>query len=400
MIAFASHIAACPSAEDAAHQAAATALASLEGARPALAIVFASRSYDDTDRVSAAVGAELRGVPIAGGTIGGALFDRAGVRQRGVLVALLGGDGVVAMTATAPITSADMLESVTAAALVARDADRAARAGFEEALCVTFAPAGLVDGEALVAAVRKGTGARMQLAGALTGGASPFDRPRVFVRDGELSDHVVLAGVFTRTPVGVAARHGCRPASSPRVVTRSEGAWLLELDGRPALERLLVDISAAHGRSVAADDLLESPANRYVLGLDVPSHVEPLLRCPMVVRSDGSVRLAASLSEGTRVTLMHAQASDMLEAAQWAGSLAHERAGHQAVGGLVLTCHKRLVRLEDRFPLEPAAISRALGAPVAGACVFGEIARGRREIDAFHNMTAVVIAWPKDARAR
>jgi hypothetical protein len=399
VIAFATQTAAAASAQDAAREATANALASLDGAQPALAIVFASRSYDDLHRVPAAVDAELRGVPLAGGTVGGALFNGSGVHQRGVLVALLGGDGVVAMTATAPITSAEMQEVVPAAALVASGADRAARAGFEEALCLTFAPAARVDGEALVAAVRKGTGARMQLAGALMGGATPLDRPRVFAREGELSDHVVLAGVFTRSPVGVAARHGWQPKASPRVVTRSDGVWLVELDGKPALEHLLNDISRAHGRQVGAEDLLVSPTNRYVLGLEVSSHVEPLLRCPMAIRSDGSVRLAASLPEGTRVSVMHADAAAMLEAAHWAGSLAHERAGGQPIGGLVLTCQKRLVGLEDRFPQEPAAIARALGAPVAGACIFGEIARGRREIDAFHNMTAVVVAWPRDGKS-
>ena len=71
--------------------------------------------------------------------------------------------------ASAAVSSTEALEAIPAAAGVLGEADAAARAGFEEALCLAFAPGVRVDGDAFVAAVRKGTAARMQLAGGVTG---------------------------------------------------------------------------------------------------------------------------------------------------------------------------------------------------------------------------------------
>lgn len=70
------------------------------------------------------------------------------------------------------------------------------------------------------------------------------------------------------------------------------------------------------------------------------------------------------------------------------------RVGGRASGVLLLPCSGRLAALGDRFREEPEGVARTLEAPIAGACVFGEIARAHREVDAFHNTTAVVVAWP------
>jgi hypothetical protein len=53
-----------------------------------------------------------------------------------------------------------------------------------------------------------------------------------------------------------------------------------------------------------------------------------------------------------------------------------------------------------RFADESQAIANALDSPVAGACVLGEIACARGEVDAFHNMSVVVVAWPAGPSSR
>jgi hypothetical protein len=356
--------------------------------------VFASRSVEDLGGIPAEIRAVLPDIPIVGGIAGDALFASGAVHPQGVLVALIGGVGVRATMTSVEIQSADLVEVVPAGARVRAAAEQARRDGFEEAVCLVFAPANGIDGEALAAAVRKGTGASVQLAGALMGGESAINRPHVFTPDGLRRNEVVLAGVFTRSPVGIAARYGWRAASPARIVTRSEGTWLVELDGRPAVESWLADVRTVRGASLEPKDLLLPPANRFALGLDVSTRDEPLLCCPLALRDDGSVRLAASIGEGKRVSIMRGDAEDLLEATGWASRLAHERSGGGSAGALILSCQKRLGALGDRFSEEQELIGRALEAPVAGACVFGEIARARRDIDAFHNMTAVVVAWP------
>jgi hypothetical protein len=402
VIAFAAAIATSGTAAQAASEAAAKARSTLGEVKPVLAIAFASPSYDGLDGVPAAIDKELGPLPIAGGTAGGAVFDQSGVASRGVLVVLVGGDGVRAATATARIASPELIDVVPAGARLLVDADSASADGFEEALCLAFAPSPRVDGEAFVAAVRKGTATRMQLAGALTGDDFTFDRARVFADGGAHSDRVNLMGVFTRTPVGIAARHGWCAAGPPRVVTRSDGQWLVALDGRRAVDAWLADVRAAEGRPPSRrSELLAFLANHWQLGIDVPSQAEPIVRAPvrapMALRDDGAVLLSGAIAEGTLVRIMHASPEDMLRAAHEAAVIARERVGGQGQtsGVLLLACSARLAALGERFPEEPAAVARALDAPLAGACVFGEIALAHREVDAFHNTTAVVVAWPR-----
>jgi hypothetical protein len=353
---------------------------------PRLAIVFASPAYEGLDRVPHLIETELGSVPLVGGTSGGAVFDGSCVAPRGVLVALIGGDGVRATTVTAPIGSPELIDVVPAGSRL-----------LAEALCMAFAPAVHVDGEALVAAVRKGAGPRMQLAGALVGDDFTFDRALIFAEGGARHDRVVLAGVFTRTRAGVAARHGWRAVGPVHVVTRSEGAWLLEVDGRRALDVWLADVRAADGNPPSdRQELLLYLANHYEMGVEAPTLIEPLVRAPMALRDDGAVRLSAGVAEGSRVRVMRASARDMLEASRQAAEMSRERAGGSISGAFVFSCSGRRAALADRFGEEPAGIARALDAPVAGACVFGEIARAHREIDAFHNTTAVVVTYPDE----
>ena len=396
MIRFAGAVSTARDCADAVREAASRARVSMGNAMPKLAVVFVSPAYEGLDGVPRLVEKELGAVPLVGGTSGGAVFDGQGVAPRGALVALIGGDGVRATTVSAPTHSPELIDVVPAGALLHAEADRAAHEGLGEALCLVFAPAMHVDGEVLVAAVRKGAGTRMQLAGALVGDDFTFDRCRVFADGGARADRVALAAVFTTAPAGVVARHGWRPVGPPHVVSRSDGAWLLEIDGRRALDTWLADVRAADGNPPAdGRELLVYLANHHPLGIGAPTLVEPLVRAPVALREDGAVRLAAGITEGTRVRVMRASAREMLDASRQAAELAVERVGGSAAGGLVFSCSGRLAALGDRFAEEPAGIARALDAPVAGACVFGEIARAHREIDAFHNTTAVVVACPR-----
>ena len=295
-----------------------------------------------------------------------------------------------------------MFDVVPAGAQLLSDADDAARDGLEEPLCLAFAPAARVDGDAFAAAVRKGTGARMQLAGALTGDDFTFDRSRVFADGGARDDRVVMAGVFTRLPVGVAARHGWRPTGPVRVVTSSQGPWLVRIDGRRAIDAWVTDVRAAGARPPAGGaELPLFLANSWSLGLvtssQVPlSHplVEEPVRAPVALRDDGAVLLSSAVAEGSRVRVMSASAAQIRDGGLLAAQMAHERVGASS-GALVLACSGRMAALGASFADEQEAIGRRLGSPTAGACVFGEIARAHREVHAFHNTTTVVVAWPR-----
>jgi hypothetical protein len=388
----------------AAREAAADALAMLGGQTPKLAIVFASASYADVDNATRAVRSVIGDAQMIGGTSGASVFAGEAVAPRGVSVVLLAGDGLEIESRTAQLGSPTFIETLPVAESLARAADVAARRGFHHFACLAFAPGVIVDGEALVAALRKGAGARAQLAGALTGDDDfMMAQPKVFFGDELREDCVVLTGLFTKTPIGIAARHGWAAVGPVRTVTRADGIHLLELDGRPALDVWLEDaVRAGAAPPTDRKELAVYLANHYDLGIadclgpgsDVAADRRELVaRAPLAIRADGAIRLSASIPDGRHVRVLHASRTDLLRASTEAATSAVERAGGHVAGALVLACSARLRALGDSFSQEPAGIRGTIGAPIGGACVFGEIAKNVRDVDAFFNTTAVVVAF-------
>jgi hypothetical protein len=406
MFIFGSGMSAAASAREAAHEAVTQANAAFVAAqavgeaRPKLAILFASVSYSDVGETAAIV-RDVVGptVPIVGGSAGACVLGPSSVAPRGVSLVLLGGDDIEVASHAAQLGSPELVDVVPAAQQVARAADLAAKQGLEHYTCLVFAPAIFVDGEALVAAVRKGAGARAQLAGGLTGDEMTMDRPKVWAGDELRSDRAVLTGLFTRKHIGIAARHGWRPVGPSRKVTRADGPVLLELDGRPALDVWLEDARKAGGSPpTIRKELALYLANHYELGIDSApgqsnGHGELVARAPWSIGEDRSITLSGSIGEGRRVQVVHASRKDLLRASTDAAATAVMRTGTQIAGALVLACSGRLAALGDDFPDEPALIRERIAAPIGGACVFGEIAKSERDVDAFFNTTAVVVAF-------
>jgi hypothetical protein len=403
MIAFGSGMSAASTAVAAAKEAAAHAMATLQGQTPKLAIVFASASYADVAQAARAVRSVVGDAQIVGGTSAACVFGGDQIAARGVSVVLVGGDGLEVESRTAPLGAHTYVETVPAAERVAQAADRAALRGFGHFACLVFAPGISIDGDALVAAVRKGAGARAQLAGAVTGDDFTMDRAKVFFGDELSDDTVVITGIFTRSPVGIAARHGWAAVGPVHTVTRADGIYLHELDGRPALEVWVEDARRA-GATPPEDPkkLAVYLATHYELGLADSSTPriavaedkrELVVRAPFAIRADGAIHLSASISDGTHVRVLHATRGDLLRASSEAAISAVQRAGNRVAGALVLACAGRFVALGDAFADEPAGIRLAVDAPIGGACVFGEIARNLRDMDAFFNTTAVIVAF-------
>lgn len=400
-------VSSAPSAELAAREAAESARRDVADAK--LALVFVSAAYDDAEIGARAARAALDSdLPIIGGTAGGAVHANAVVAKRGASVLLVGGDDVEVAYAIAPAKTPSLIEAVPAAEEIARAADAASRRGFAHYACLVFGPGVFVDGEALVAAARKGAGARAQLAGGLTGDDLTLDRPRIFAGDELRNDRVAFAGLFSKKPLGVAAKHGFKPVGPERIVTRADGVLLLELDGRPALDVWIEDARAA-GATIPDDPAAIALylASHYELGFvpggdDVPGSEraagarELVARAPLAVRPDGAIQMSASVAERTACQVVSATNADMMAAAERAAIMAAKRAGGEIAGAFLFPCSGRLVALGADLQREHGRVQATLGGvPTAGACVFGEIVRAARESDAFFNTTLGVVAFPR-----
>lgn len=369
------------------------------GARPALAVVFVSADYPDLDEVGAAL-APLRDIPIVGGISASYVITEDARLERGCSVLLLSGDDIRVCSRVARPRSADLVELVGVAEEIAAAA-AAVVDELPEFAALVFGPSLAVDGEALVSAVRKGAGVRAKLAGCLTGDDT-VSPGTIFVGHDLRDDHVSITGLFTRRPLGIAARHGWRAVGRIRKVTRTDGVRLLELDGRRALDVWLEDVRAAGGAPPAElHELAVYLTHHFPIGLaDEPrgrvAAEDPLVvRAPYAVDADGALRLAGAIADGTPVRLVAAHSPDMLRAASDAAEAAVRRAGQPVAGALVMACASRAAALGEAFVKEPVTIHDQVGAPLAGGCVYGEIARDVTDVDAFFNTTTVVVAFPR-----
>jgi small ligand-binding sensory domain FIST len=213
------------------------------------------------------------------------------------------------------------------------------------------------------------------------------------VVDGEVVDHggvgVVLPAEVATT---VVVSQGCRPVGEPMIVTRAEGNLLVELAGRPALDRLEELIEAA------------GPEERHQLatglhvGVAVDEHRMTFGPGDFVVRNlVGADRRARALAVGDQLPVGTTVQFQVRDAEAADEELRGLLAGVTGDAALVFTCNGRGRRLfgEDDHDARVVARSVPSGA-VAGMFCAGEIGPlGGRSF--LHGFTAGIVVFHEPA---
>jgi small ligand-binding sensory domain FIST len=196
---------------------------------------------------------------------------------------------------------------------------------------------------------------------------------------------VVLPGsLATRTVVS----QGCRPIGDPMIVTRAQGNLVMEIAGRPALDRLddLVRAADAEERSLLASGLQ--------IGVAIDEHRATFERGDFLVRGVvGADRLQRALAVGDRVevgTTVQFQVRDAVAADEDLREMLADATGDAA---LVFTCNGRGQRLFGEPDHDARVVHDTLGSPaLAGMFCAGEFGPigGRSFV---HGFTASVLVF-------
>jgi small ligand-binding sensory domain FIST len=195
---------------------------------------------------------------------------------------------------------------------------------------------------------------------------------------------ILPASVATTTVVS----QGCRPIGDPMIVTRAEGNLVMEIAGRPALDRLddLVRAADAEERSLLASGLQ--------IGIAIDEHRATFERGDFLVRSVvGADRGQRALAVGDRVevgTTVQFQVRDAVAADEDLRAMLADATGDAA---LVFTCNGRGQRLFGLPDHDARVVHDALGSPaLAGMFCAGEIGPlgGRSFV---HGFTASVLLF-------
>ncbi len=325
--------------------------------------VIASHSYQIQQVVSGVI--DLLGeVPLLGFSTSAELTGE-GRSRRSVVVGLLAGDYIQARANWWPDFIMDsqtcvqnMLKSLQLdggradAVLVVTDG----LAGDAAYLCEAFSSASYsVAG--CQAGGEVGRGRTFQVGGRQAG-------------NGGLSAAVLLGNVI----IGVGAAHGWRPVGSISRLTRVQGFWVRTLDEKHASETYarLFGYPAREWAFPPLSDMVRL----YPLGLQDGENL--IVRSPLRIEADGSLRMNTRLPEGKNVDLMIGSRDGCLEAARQATRQALAALGPMRPRLAVLLVDVAWQTLLETQPgNEVEAVREVLGndVPILGGYTFGQVAR-------------------------
>ena len=371
-------------AREASHQA-------LRGAdAPTFALVLCTDQYD-APGLASAIDAELGALPWAGCCAAG-VFVGTELLLQGLVIALFhGNDFRVGVGMGGPVS------------VHPRAAGRAAVAeavsklplkppGFRRTLFVL--PDALSGNSTeVVRGAQQEAGAGIRWAGGGAGNTVPFVKSAQFVQGQAYEDQVVVIAFDAQEPLGVGIQHGWSPYGPPSQVTKARGSTAVELDYERAFE---VYRHTAESRGDALDTR-SFPRFAMTHPLGIPqANGEFVIRDPLSVEPDGSVRFIAEVPDGSLVRVMEGKRTDLLDAAAIAATLAREATPGALGGAVVFDCVSRYLVLGDGVRDELSRFQAALGegVPLVGCLTLGEVGAMGGGVPQFHNKTAVVVALP------
>lgn len=261
---------------------------------------------------------------------------------------------------------------------------------YHSALILTDALAGHVN--EMVGELARLTSGRYQFFGGGACDDARFEETPVFFGTEVMVDTVVALEMRSSRPIGLGVQHGWEPVGRGMRVTEAEGRRLIGIDGAPAVE-VFQEHGEASGQPFDATDPIPFFLHN-VLGIDTGAGHR--LSVPLAVDEDGSLLCAAEVPEGSLVHIMRSSEQCAAAAATAAARDAVAGLG-DAKPGLVLVfdCVATRLRLGQGFDAELQGVQEAVGAArMIGCNTNGQVARGDRQFNGFHNCTAVIAALP------
>ena len=365
--------------------------AGLAGQEPVLVMTFASMTQP-LGRVAPVLAAAFPTARVLGASTAGEFTERGDTKGAVCAVAIAGDFKVFAGMATGVKAAPEAAVSAAIRELPRTLAGYPHRVGL--LLLDTFA--GNCEEVTLLCAAELG------IDQPLAGGAAGDDlqMKSTFVSSGghAKDDALVVAQIFSKTPLGIGVSHGHSPLSAPLRVTSASGNVVREIEGRPAWSAWLdATRTTAKADGIDVDAMKDSDEGafllRYEAGLSLGDGYK--IRAPLSRAADGSISFACGIPEGAVLRIMRGTASGQIDSAVKAASLARAGLTGAAAGAIVFDCICRNLILKDEFASAVRGVSAELGGvPIAGFETYGEIALHVGEMSGFHNTTTVVLATP------
>lgn len=247
----------------------------------------------------------------------------------------------------------------------------------------------VVNGSELVRGLERHLPAGVAVTGGLAGDGARFAETLVLCDGEPRSSAVAAVGLYgDHLKVGYGSLGGWDPFGPERLVTRSDGNVLYELDGRSALELYKLYLG---------DHAAELPASGLLFPLSVrpPQGGDAVVRTIVAIDEEASsMTFVGDLPQGFYARFMKANFDRLVDGAIGAANACHQALGSSpAELALLVSCVGRKLVLKQRVEEEVEGVRQVLGREVAmtGFYSYGEISpfvpNARCEL---HNQTMTI----------
>lgn len=251
-----------------------------------------------------------------------------------------------------------------------------------------------VNGDELIAGIQHSLPSGLPISGGLAGDYGRFEKTLVGL-DSDIRDgNVVLIGLYgNNIRVSSSYRGGWNPFGPERIISKSNGNVLYEIDGQNALD-MYKKYLGKFADELPASSLL------FPLSIQMPDHDEFIVRTILSIdEANQTMTFAGNLPQGSKVRFMKANSDELIHASYEAGEQANlnGEANHHATElAILISCVGRKVVLGDRVEEEVEAASEHMGPAtnIAGFFSYGEIAPDYdNQTSYLHNQTMTITTF-------
>lgn len=228
-----------------------------------------------------------------------------------------------------------------------------------------------VNGSGLARGLTEGLPAHVPITGGLSGDQDRFEKTVVRVNDQVSPDTIAAVGFYgERIRIGYGSMGGWDSFGPDRLVTRSKGNILYEVDGKSALE-LYKKYLGEEAKGLPATGLF------FPLSLRLKDGSVSLVRTILAIdETEGSMTFAGNIPEGSYVRLMKANFERLIDGAVGAAHMTTEITPKVKPDlAILVSCIGRKLVLAQRIEEEIEGVASVLGkkAVLTGFYSYGEI---------------------------
>jgi|TARA_R110002110_G_scaffold96884_26_gene249257 hypothetical protein len=245
-----------------------------------------------------------------------------------------------------------------------------------------------INGSQLTKGMNNAANDKVLITGALCGDSERFEKTLASYNENPKQGEIVAVGFYSETlEVTSSIYGGWTPFGPERIVTKSEGNIMFELDNQPALD-LYKRYLGKKSKDLPAAALL------YPLNVKTKETKQTIVRSILNIDEEkNAMILAGDIPEGSIVQLMMTNVDNIASASERAAKQALELRKNKPELAMLVSCIGRKLVLDQRVEEEIEEVIEVIGedTTITGFYSYGEIAPFHGEMSCqLHNQTMTV----------